>query len=178
MTTVVLVGSSIFEAWTGAGGIAPGRRLVNRAVGGTITRYWVEHLPGLLAADCPDALGFYCGSNDVNQGVPEPEILDHIARCREMAGAIPFAYFGIIKAPQKAGKFGLIDRLNARVRGRLCAADLYVELNDLLCPAGRPMREYYLSDGLHMTEDAYAAITRFVRPAFTDWLAGLSSSRA
>jgi lysophospholipase L1-like esterase len=66
MQTIVLVGSSIFQAWTHAQDIAPGHKVVNRAVGGTTTPYWKDNLTAVLASEAPQVVLFYCGSNDLN----------------------------------------------------------------------------------------------------------------
>ena len=117
MAEILLVGSSIFQAWTCAGQLAPGRVVANRAVGGTTTGYWVERLGEILAAESPDSILMYCGSNDVSQGVPEQRIIENVSRCRQVARRqsprAALAYFGIIKAPEKAGKWMLIGIANA-----------------------------------------------------------------
>ena len=130
MNTVLLVGSSIFEVWENTENLLPGYRVINRAVGGTITSYWVEHLSEVLMDETPDAVLFYCGSNDINDGIPEKVILKNFSQCRNIVHSYSsdalFAYFSIIKAPQKNGKWEWIDRLNTMIQNQLQAKDLYV----------------------------------------------------
>jgi len=174
MKSILMAGSSIFELWTTAAELAPGFQVCNRAVGGTHTSYWTEHIREVLAADSPVAVLFYCGSNDLNFDVPPAMILENVrqvrAAVRETLPAAGFAYFGIIKAPQKAGKWELIDRLNADVRAGLPEGDLYVDTNRVFFREGKPVVSCFLEDGLHLTAEGYQALTSFARPLVRTWL--------
>ncbi|MCX7003816.1 MAG: GDSL-type esterase/lipase family protein, partial [bacterium] len=145
---VLLVGSSIMEQWSATAALLPGAHVVNRAVGGTLTTYWVEHLVIVLVEEQPDAVGIYCGSNDLNQDVSAAGIIANLARCRAIiaqhAAALPCAYFSIIKAPQKLGRWDVIDAINAAVRAQQPAGDLYLELNEVLCPANQPVAPFFI----------------------------------
>ncbi len=74
------------------------------------------------------------------------------------------------KAPQKQGKWTLIDRLNAAIRTDLPAGDLYVETNDVFFRDGRPVARYFVEDGLHLTGKAYATLSTYARPLIATWL--------
>lgn len=174
MQTVVLAGSSIFQGWTHARDVAPGHRVVNCAVGGTTTEYWKDHLAEVMAAESPHAVLFYCGSNDLNQDIPEAVIVDNAVQCRAVvhrhSPTCLFAYFGIIKAPQKEGKWEFIDRLNATIRSALRPEDLYVETNAVFFLDGLPVSRLFVEDGLHLTEEAYALLSLYARPILLDWI--------
>ena len=107
----------------------PDATVRNQAIGGTITAYWTAHLAEILNMESPDVVLFYCGSNDVERGVSEEEILMNTRQCRNIVHAqsadTKFAYFSITKAPQKLGQWELIGRLNADVRQALCEGDHY-----------------------------------------------------
>jgi len=175
MDKLVLAGSSIFQGWTNAAEVAPGLTVVNRAVGGTVTADWVEILPEVLDSEAPQALLLYCGSNDLNDEVSEAEIAANLRRCRDLArdhASRPrYGYCGIMKAPQKAGKWELIERLNTQVRAELDPDDLYIEANEVLVRDGRAVAQYYVEDGLHLTSRAYDDLTAYCRPLLTGWIA-------
>ncbi len=175
MTTLLLIGSSIFEAWTMLGAQAPGYVIRNRAVGGAVTAQWVEWLPEVLAQEASEAVLFYCGSNDLNDGVPEPAIVANTLACRQavhdLAPDARFVYFGIIKAPQKLGKWDVIDRLHAAIRAGLPAEDLFVDTDPVFLRSGSPVESFFVEDRLHLTEDAYAALAAEALPRITTWLA-------
>jgi len=64
MSKVVLVGSSIFAHWDRASHAFVGHHVKNCAIGGTTSEHWLELLIGVLDNEAPDAMCFYCGSND------------------------------------------------------------------------------------------------------------------
>lgn len=173
--SILVVGSSIFEFWEAIDSVAPGCRVVNRAVGGTTTAYWAENLESVLDEIAPDLVLFYAGSNDLNAEVPDESIVANVLSCRatlqRLAPGSRLAYFSIIKAPQKQGKWERIDRIDAEIRARLSPGDLFVESNDVFFPDGRPAERFFLEDSLHLTEDAYDALTEYVRPRLAAWLA-------
>jgi lysophospholipase L1-like esterase len=172
--TILVIGSSIFEQWACVQAVVPGCRVVNRAIGGTITAFWSEHLATVLADEAPDVVLFYCGSNDLNADVSNQEIIANLVACRATLQALAprakLAYFGIIKAPQKLGKWEQIDQLNAQIASRLLAGDLYIESNAVFFPANSPIVRYFIEDGLHLTDAAYDALTDYARPRLADWI--------
>ncbi len=174
MKTILLVGSSIFQAWGNYKDIAPNHSVVNRAIGGTITSYWKEYLPDVLSVESPDNILFYCGSNDVGANIPEEEIFANFLQCRKIIHEIipvtAFAYFSIIKAPEKKGKWNIIDRLNSAVKERLYAGDLYVETNKIFFRDGAPVSQYFVEDNLHLNDEAYDALLKYSQPLISEWI--------
>lgn len=179
MKTALLVGSSIFEAWNTAPEIFPNWKTVNRAIGGTVTSYWAEQLANTLSEENPDIVLYYCGSNDVGTDVPQNEILRNVLRCRESISehspAIRFAYFAIIKAPEKAGKWTLIDTLNAQIQAQLPADDLFVDTNAVFFDGTKPRDELFIEDGLHLRAEAYARLSVYAAPLLHHWLRPVDS---
>lgn len=179
MYTVLVVGSSIFQAWTNVQAVAPGCLVKNRAVGGTTTAYWVEHLAAALAEVAPDVVLFYCGSNDLNAEVLDSLIVENVGTCwgivRQMSEETRFVYFSIIKAPQKYGKWERIDDINAQIRLHLPDGALYIESNAVFFKDGRPVEKYFVEDGLHLTDEAYDTLCDYARPLLA---AHLEDSRA
>ena len=174
MKTILLVGSSIFEQWSNMKDFAPGYTVKNRAIGGTITSYWMEHLADVLTAESPDTVLLYCGSNDINNGILEEDIIANVSQCCKivhgLSPATVFAYFSIIKAPQKSDKWELIDRLNSAIRIGLPVSDLYVETNDVFFSDRLPVDRFFVEDGLHLTSEAYDTLSTYARPLISNWM--------
>ena len=80
-----------------------------------------------------------------------------------------FAYFSIIQAPQKQGKWELIDTINRDIRGGLTAGDLYVETNNVFFADGRPVEHLFVEDGLHLSAEAYTQLSAYALPLVQDW---------
>ena len=174
MKTILLVGSSIFEQWSNMKDFALGYTVKNRAIGGTTTSYWTEHLADVLTAESPNAVLFYCGSNDINNGVLEENIIANVSQCykivHDLSPATVFAYFSIIKAPQKSGKWELIDRLSSSIRIGFPVDDLYVETNDVFFGDRLPVDRFFVDGGLHLTSEAYATLSAYARPLISNWI--------
>jgi lysophospholipase L1-like esterase len=172
--TILIIGSSIFEQWAGVQAAVPGCCVVNRAIGGTVTAFWAEHFATVLADESPDFVLFYCGSNDLNAEVPDDAIVANVLACRvtlhALAPKAKLAYFGIIKAPQKLGKWEQIEQINAAIAQRLAPGDLYVESNAVFFPGDSPVAHFFIDDGLHLTDDAYAALSEYAQPLLADWI--------
>lgn len=176
MRTLLLVGSSIMEGWQDPGSIAPDWKVVNRAVGGTTTSYWVEHLAEVLEAGRPDAVFAYVGSNDIASGVSVKVIGEGIrvirSILRDRLPSVRFAYCSIIKAPQRLGRFHEIAAANAAARAALLPGDLWLDSDPVFLDRGAPVARYYVEDGLHLNAGAYRALTASIRPDMERWLAG------
>ncbi len=176
MSRILLTGSSIFEQWENAAQAAPEHDVVNRAVGGTTTACWMETLAAVLRTEQPDILWMYCGSNDLcAEPIPE-DIADNVIACRRIAARhspiLRFAYFSIIKAPQKKGLWNLIDGINHDIHLRLSPGDLFVDLNRLFFADGAPVHDLFIEDGLHHHTEAYRQMADRVRPVIKEWLNG------
>ncbi|MBZ0292754.1 MAG: SGNH/GDSL hydrolase family protein [Anaerolineae bacterium] len=173
MTTFLLVGSLIFEEWVGLKGFVPNDKVTNLAVGGTTTEYWINNLGQAAGAEPVDAVLLYCGSNDLNENIHDTEIISNVLRCAEIVHEqVPtaaFAYFSIIKAPQKIGKWKLIDRINAVIRTSLPIGDLFVETNNVFFRDGSPVEYFFIDDGLHLTSEAYLTLSAYVQPIISNW---------
>jgi lysophospholipase L1-like esterase len=171
---IVLVGSSIFHAWFNASEAVSGHELVNRAIGGTITEYWRDNLQAVLNEENPDVVMMYCGSNDICMDVSAAEIVNNIKICRLMIrdfnSAVRFAYFSIIKAPQKAGKWEMIDQLSEDIKKLLYNGDLFVEQNEIFFVNNNPVEELFVEDKLHLTDEAYNKMVALSKPLLKAWL--------
>ncbi|MFA6294391.1 MAG: GDSL-type esterase/lipase family protein [Victivallales bacterium] len=174
MKKILFVGSSIFEGWKNAIDLIPDCIAANRAVGGTKTADWVRLLPDIIVSETPDAILYYCGSNDLSYDIPKERILDNVRDFRMiMCKKAPFArlaYFGIIKSPQKTGKWDVIDTLNKNISSMLQEGDLYLDPNEVFFHAGAPVARFYIEDGLHMTDEAYLRLSDYAAPIINGWL--------
>lgn len=157
MLSVTLIGSSIFEQWETCQRAFPGGIVTNRAVGGTVTRYWVDHGPEALANSPSDYVAYYCGSNDFNHDIHPDQIIANILEFCDMVRSqqAKFIYYFIIKAPQKAGKFEMIDYVNHEIVKSLGSDSDYVDFNPVLCPDFADISGLYVEDNLHLTTEAY-----------------------
>ena len=123
---VLFVGSSIFREWREArdfaADVAPlGADCLNRAFGGSTTRDQLDVMEQIVFPHDPKVLVYYCGSNDVNAGVPPRVIRDNFLEwCARAFSRCPSArrilFVSIMRAPQKAPVWEALDEANALIR--------------------------------------------------------------
>ena len=112
----MMIGSSIFQQW----GIPSwkGIHVMNSAMGGTTADFWATSIREHLSYNTMN-YAVYCGSNDLNQDMKATSITDNIITVldaiKAMGQSYQAAYFAIMKAPQKKGKFSVIDQINRAV---------------------------------------------------------------
>ena len=171
MTDVLYVGSSIFQQWSCAADVWPGRAVENIAVGGTVTAFWQGRLAVDVARWRPRVLCYYCGSNDFNAGEGPAAIagrtLQTFERVWEGAPELQIAYHSIIKAPQKEEKWGQVDAVNRALREAMAdrGAGHFVDLNPVFFDAaGGALQELYVEDRLHLKAEAYRRMVELCRP--------------
>ena len=189
---VLFVGSSIFREWREARDFAAdveplGADVLNRAFGGSTTRDQLEVMEQIVFPHDPKVLVYYCGSNDVNAGVPPRVIRDNFlewcARAfRRCPSARRILFVSIMRAPQKAPVWDELDEANALIR-EACGGEEgggrsgprrgsglklvdFVDVNPLLYDksTGEPLTRLYRDDGLHFHPGSY---DRFA-PAIVD----------
>lgn len=184
---VLFVGSSIFREWREArdfaADVAPlGADCLNRAFGGSTTRDQLDVMEQIVFPHDPKVLVYYCGSNDVNAGVPPRVIRDNVLEwCARAFSRCPSArrilFVSIMRAPQKAPVWDELDEANALIR-EACASEegeegrrglkrvSFVDVNPLLRDAStlEPLAQLYRDDGLHFHPSSY---DRFA-PAIVD----------
>lgn len=163
--------------WGTPKGFPPTVQVINRAKGGTLASDWMDDL---LDEEKPDAVLLYCGSNDLNHGHTADEVKHHLAQClyslHHHQHGCPVAYFDIIKAPEKSDKFDMIEDINSEVSRHLQRGDLRILTNDVFLEGDDPIAFYFIEDRLHLTPEAYEALSLHAIPRLITWLEGGNES--
>jgi hypothetical protein len=172
----LFVGSSIFNQWSAVPQHMAPIPTINCAFGGSRTWEVLAYMDEAVLRYRPRLVCYYCGSNDVNAGAPAEEIVANVTAFAErLRAALPgtaLALCSIIRAPQKAEHWQLVDQTNAGLEALAASLERceYVDLHAALelPPAGsrQPDPAIYKEDGLHYLQEAYD--TRFapaIRPA-------------
>lgn len=172
---VLFYGSSTIRLWSSLRADFPGLRLVNRGFGGSTLRECVEEMDRLVFPLDPQAVVLYAGDNDLDARVTPEDLASifrrFLRRFRETLGARPLVFVSIKPSPIRCWNIVNIRRSNALLREELRQreparfVDVYPLMLDL---AGRPRRELFVEDGLHMNAAGYALWTPFVRRALDE----------
>lgn len=176
----LLVGSSIFRNWSSAAVDLPVGRTLNHGFGGARTWELVAYAEDLVVEFEPEVVVCYCGSNDVDAGESAESIAGRVEVFMDVVEqgvpGVRIVYVAINRAPQKRGRWGVVDAANSMIE-TICRAGpnrRFVDVNEGLFDAeGEPRLELYLEDGLHFRPRAYREV---FGPAVRDALDGPGSS--
>ncbi len=182
---ILFVGSSIFREWREArdfdADFAP-LPVLNRAFGGSQTDDLLDDavLEAVVFPHRPRVIVYYCGSNDLNWGVPPERIRDNFAcfhravraRLGSARDPVRILFVSINRAPQKRPVWRQLDAANALVAAH-CAATpnlAFVDVNPRLFESGDASGEdfrarLFRDDGLHFRPEAYDEFLPDVREA-------------
>jgi lysophospholipase L1-like esterase len=160
---LVFTGSSIMAMWETLAEFFPSDEVLNTAVSGSQTHELLGRLDELVISHAPSVVCYYCGSNDINWGVPAATIVENVLETyRRIHTALPqtqFVYLSIILAPQKRERWDVVNDANRQLSRFQAHGYRFIDLNPLFfLPDGSPRMDFYVEDQLHLTPAAYAAM--------------------
>lgn len=170
---IVFVGSSSIRFWTTlARDFAP-RRVANRGFGGAVLSQALHFAPRILAGarDVP-AIVLQCGANDLAWGSSVASVVQGIlAFVGAVTAACPGARVYVCSLPKSPARFlswRRVDAVNRALAVRVPEAGAgFVDVTSpLLGPSGRPSRSHFVFDGIHPSDEGYAAWTHVLRARF------------
>ena len=168
---ILFVGSSIFRLWTHLTEQMAPLPVFNRAFGGSWTADILEHMDKVVLPYKPSIIVYYCGSNDINGSEKPVPIFLRVKQCCERVMAkLPqtrIYYVSINRAPQKRDRWDIVDSTNALVK-EFCSATKnleFIDVNPVLFDQEKiPRMEFYQSDQLHLTDQAYEEFAALIKP--------------
>jgi lysophospholipase L1-like esterase len=168
---ILFVGSSIFRLWTNVVEAMAPLPVVNRAFGGSRTGDQLDRFDQVVKPWAPRILVYYCGSNDLKAGDDPAAIFARFRsfseRVRRELPGTRLVFVSSTRSPDRVDKWDRVDRYNGLVRD-YCAATpghTFIDVNPALFDAeGRPRRELYVADQLHLRPAAYVEFARRIRP--------------
>ena len=168
---IVFAGSSTIRLWDLAKSF-PDWKATNSGFGGSEIRDSTLFADRLILKHEPRAIVFYAGDNDVNSGrKPEQVLADFQVFAKHIHERLPKTriYFLSIKSSVARWKqFETQSKANTLVK-ELCSKDerlIYVDTVAVtLGTDGQPKPEFFVKDGLHLSEEGYRAWSAVVRLA-------------
>ena len=173
---ILFIGSSIFRLWSQLGEQMAPLPVFNRAFGGSVTQDILDRTEQLVLPYQARIIVYYCGSNDVNAGLPAETILartkQFLKMVSEKAPNTQVFYTAIQKAPDKRQRWDVVDAVNREMeRYSHQTRNLgYIDLNPVLFdPEGKLREDLFLPDKLHFRPEstAYAEFAKVVKPILT-----------
>jgi lysophospholipase L1-like esterase len=171
---VVFVGSSSIRLWDLAK-YFPNLSALNRGFGGSQMIDSVNHADLLVIRHKPRTVIVYAGDNDLAAGKSPQQVSDDfkafVAKIRSALPETRVAYIGIKPSIQRWAIVGKVRQANALIR-EYCDTDDRLGFIDVDGPMlgwdGKPRKDLFVEDGLHLSPKGYALWTMLVQPFVED----------
>ncbi len=172
---ILFVGSSSIRLWSDleqSFGTEVG--VIKRGFGGSQLRDCVGNLERLVVRYRPRVVLLYAGDNDIAAGATPEDVrrrfIAFVDGVRARLPATRIAYISIKPSPSRSALLPAIRAANALVRAAADTRDNvdYVDVfTPMLTADGRPRRELFRDDALHLNADGYALWKSVIAPYVT-----------
>ncbi len=172
---IVFTGSSSIRLWTNLKQDFPDLPVLNRGFGGSVANDLSVHFETVIGRHAPKLLVTYTGSNDLNAKLtPDEALADYTAFLDTFHARFPKAR--VILTSVKIGEkrlaqIPLVHELNRKLQAWTEGRDWvrYLDCDSYLADAkGRPIRKFYRSDLLHLSEEGYAEWKKLLEPVLRE----------
>jgi len=173
---VLFIGSSTIRLWETAS-LFPRLRVVNRGFGGAQISDVLDRLVEVLDPHDPSVIVFYTGDNDVADGKSAEQVRDDfqhfIDEVRRRKAGTPVIFLAIKPSLNRWALWPEMKRANEMISELASNAEdvFFVDLAAItLNDAGTPRPEFFVDDGLHLSEEGYAAWSALLADVLTGML--------
>jgi lysophospholipase L1-like esterase len=168
---IVFVGSSSIRGWKTLAEDFPGLPVIGRGFGGSQLIDSTMYAHRIVLPYRPAAVAIYAGDNDIGYGKSAEQVFrDFKVLAATLHAADPKLEIGFIAIKPSLKRWQLwpdMDRAN-RMVADLAASDERITYLDVATPMlgsdGKPLKEFFVKDGLHMTRAGYKTWASVVRP--------------
>jgi lysophospholipase L1-like esterase len=167
---ILLCGSSSARGWNVRKWF-PDHQVVNRGFGGSQIHESAHFADRIILPHRPRIILLYAGDNDIASGKAPQTVCDNFkAFVARIHGALPRCRIVFIAIKPSLRRWHLVAKMRAanRLIQAVTEADDrldYVDIDaPMIGPDGKPRKELFKSDGLHLNAKGYALWTRLVTP--------------
>jgi lysophospholipase L1-like esterase len=168
-------GSSSIRLWAGLNNDLSEFKPVNLGFGGSTLAACTWFFDRVMMGYQPKRLVLYAGDNDLGDGRHPEEVFiffqQFAARAAKRFGSLP-CYF--ISLKPSINRWNMVDQFN--FTNQIISAEIknnqpnwhWIDIFSAMLNAdGHPNREYYLDDGLHLSESGYQVWKNIIQSALT-----------
>jgi lysophospholipase L1-like esterase len=168
---VLFVGSSSIRLWSDLEKRFGDQPVIKRGFGGSRLSDCARYVDRLVVPYKPRLVLVYAGDNDLAEGKSPQDVLNNFEKLvEEIQAKLPatrIAYISIKPSPARAHLITLARETN-RLIAEFVARRKTLEFIDVFTPMldadGRPRREFFRADALHLNESGYALWKTIIAP--------------
>lgn len=161
---ILFVGSSSFTNWKDVNDYFPGYTIINRGFGGSQLTDVIRYADDVIIPYKPRQVVIYCGDNDIATGtVTATDVLQRFMELfnliRKDLPNVNIAFVAIKPSPSREKYQRVVEDANIMIRQFLSGyrETAYIDIyHPMLDKDGKPRKELFLEDDLHMNAKGYA----------------------
>jgi lysophospholipase L1-like esterase len=168
---VLFVGSSTFQKWKTLADDFPDETVINRGFGGSLMADVVRYTKRIVIPYHPRKIVVYAGDNDLNAGkTPEQVFSDFKAFVDEVRPELPNTEILYLSIKPSIARWRLIDQIKKTDSLILDYTKSeksvgYIDIFPLLLGEdGKPRKELFMPDGLHMSRAGQKLCVPVIEP--------------
>ncbi|MCB9855797.1 MAG: hypothetical protein H6818_08920 [Phycisphaerales bacterium] len=167
---VLFAGSSSIRMWPTRESF-PDLQVINRGFGGAQIPDMLHYYDNVIKPYAPRVIVFYCGDNDIADGRSVNHVVDDFSTfLNRVRKDFPKSHLIYIPAKPSIARWNLWPRMheaNNRIKA-MTERDALLTFADtdvvLLGDDGKPQKNLFLNDGLHLNDTGYEKWTSVLRP--------------
>lgn len=170
---ILFVGSSSFRFWTDVQNYFPSFPILNRGFGGSALPDVIRYANDIIFPYHPKEIVIYCGENDLaaSDEVTADTVINRFkylfGLIRNKLPRVPIVFISIKPSPSRAHLMNKMVAANSGIKSfllkqkRAAYVDVYSKMLDT---DGKPIKELFKEDSLHMNEKGYAIWQKQLKP--------------
>ena len=170
---ILFIGSSSFTMWKDVQNYFPGYPIINRGFGGSSLPDIILHANDIILPYQPKQIFIYCGENDLaaSDTITPLNVLNRFQQLfflvRSWLPSVPVAYVSMKPSPSRQHLMPKMLETNRMIqkflkkKRRTSFVDVY---RKMLGPDGKPLKNIFLEDELHMNAMGYKIWQRAIEP--------------
>ncbi len=170
---VLFIGSSSIRMWNDLQKDFPGKTFINRGFGGSSTPHVIQYADEIIFPYNPKQIVIYVGENDIVSTPPATPVevanrIDSLIRLiRNKLPLVPIVYISIKPSISRLSIIPQMKEANKLIKERLSHQKniVFVDVfSKMLDENGKPMKDIFLADNLHMNAKGYAIWKKALEP--------------
>lgn len=162
---ILFIGSSSFTKWTDVQAYFPNYKIINRGFGGSTLVDQIRYVNDIVFPYNPKQIVIYCGENDLasSESVSGEMVFKRFTTLfnliRKKLPTVPVVFISLKPSPSRWPLRQKMITANNAIKNFLknkrnaVFVDVY---HKMLGPDGKPIKEIFLDDELHMNDKGYA----------------------